>query len=73
MRCVAGAKTESGASKMFGTNRWGLRSITGNHVLWICTITRWPLRNTWSLAGNRISYGSTESAGTGVGSSQLSR
>ena len=36
---------------MFGTNRCGLRSITGNHVLCTCTMMRCPLRKVWFTSG----------------------
>ena len=29
------------------TNVCGLRSVSGNHELWICTMMRWPRRKVW--------------------------
>jgi hypothetical protein len=37
-------KSSSVASKMLGTNFCGLRSISGNQVLWTCTMILCPLR-----------------------------
>jgi spermidine synthase len=47
---------ESGpfARKIFGTNVCGLRSMSGNQVLWTCTMIRCPFRKTWSAPGNLI-------------------
>ena len=41
--------SESGASKMFGTNVCGLRSISGNQVLCTCTMIRCPFWNAIAL------------------------
>ena len=38
-------KSPALASKMFGTNVCGLRSMSGNQVLCTCTMIRWPFRN----------------------------
>src|ERR1051325_5969365 len=38
--CVAGLKSDSFARKMLGTNVCGLRSMTGNQVLWTWTMIR---------------------------------
>src|SRR4029450_6764244 len=45
IRWVAALKSLSFASKMFGTNVCGFRSMIGNHVLCTCTITRCPALN----------------------------
>src|SRR6185369_13579498 len=40
--CVVTRKSEFFASKMFGTNVCGLRSMSGNHELCTCTMIRCP-------------------------------
>src|SRR2546422_6784095 len=37
--------SDSFASKILGTNFCGLRSMTGNHVLWTCTMMQ--VQSTW--------------------------
>ena len=41
-RWVCTVKSSSSARKMFGTKVWGLRSTSGNQVLWTWTMIRWP-------------------------------
>jgi hypothetical protein len=44
-RCVCALKSSAFASKMFGTQVCGFRSMIGNQLLCTCTMIRWPFRN----------------------------
>jgi len=39
---------------MLGTQVCGFRSMTGNQVLWTCTMILWPFRKVWSVSRRSI-------------------